>query len=422
MGNIGVYWDFENIHASLCNLNYGRDWYRLNRNHKQPTVVDIDAIMEYVVSLGNVNINKAYANWSFFFPYNYDLQNHAVDLIQIFPRGAHGKNGADIRMAIDIIEDINQNNHIDTVVVVGGDSDYISIAQKVRMKGKEIVGIGVKETTNGYWINSCNEFKFYTSLLAKASTAQSIVGTEVDKSGLDDAEELLCKAMRALLDRSQKPQVLKALIKPMMTRLDSSFDEANFGFKNFAEFLSAFPKTVKVIPGQNDHMVSLTGEQCEPPPEQAPQIVSAYQAILKRQHVKMLPPSVIEAGTRETFNIFAEKGFVDSYEQYKDELVRRLSETGLAITEIDASKIKALIYKTFAFRLDAENSRITLSPDITSSDDLVRLYRKTIVKRILDNIEDEPDLGQLSEILFGDDGHREEADELAREYDLTQPA
>ena len=89
-----------------------------------------------------------------------------------FLRGAHGKNGADIRMAIDIIEDLAQNPHISIIVVLGGDSDYISIAQKVRQKGRRIVGIGVQESTNQYWIRSCNEFKFYASLLVKSSASQ----------------------------------------------------------------------------------------------------------------------------------------------------------------------------------------------------------------------------------------------------------
>ena len=123
-------------------------------------VITINSIMEYVAGLGDVNINKAYANWTYLYPYSFDLQNHAIDLIQLFPRGRNGKNGADIRMAIEIIEDMTLNTHIDTIVAVGGDSDYISIAQKVRQKGRHIIGIGAKETTNQYWIKSCNEFSY----------------------------------------------------------------------------------------------------------------------------------------------------------------------------------------------------------------------------------------------------------------------
>jgi len=163
MTNVAVYWDFENIHASLCARLNGPSWYKDNVFTKQPHLVDINSIMQYVAELGNVNINRAYANWSFLHTYSFDLQNYSVDLIQLFPRGRHGKNGADIRLSIEILEDLAINSHIDIVVFIGGDSDYIAVAQKVRQKGKIIIGIGVQESTNQYWVKSCNELKYYSS-------------------------------------------------------------------------------------------------------------------------------------------------------------------------------------------------------------------------------------------------------------------
>lgn len=408
MGNTAIYWDFENIHISLSTINLGKDWYKENRFHKQPTLVDIDAIMEYVVSLGNVNINKGYANWGIFFPYNYDLQTHAVDLIQLFPRGSHGKNGADIRMAIDIIEDINQNSHIDTVVVVGGDSDYISIAQKVRQKGKKIIGIGVRETTNQYWISSCNEFKFYSSLLTKSTTSQSTLNIDVDKLGLDDAKKLLCKAISALSSRNGDSHVKKAALKPMMTRLDSSFDEANYGYKSFSAFLEAFPDIVTVTTGQHDHMVSMAISGPLSCVSNEPQPEGQYHSILKKQNVRLVEADLMEAGARETFSIFTKTGVVESYEVYKNELLQRLTESKYIVTETDVSKIKALLYKTFAFCLDHEHNGIALSSNVSSADSLLLTLRRTITKRILDNIEDPPDLAQLSQMLYGDTSHSEE--------------
>lgn len=190
MTNVAVYWDFENIHASLCSRAKGPLWYRENIFSKQPHLVDVNSIMQYIAELGNVNINRAYANWSFLHAYSDDLQNYAIDLIQLFPRGRFGKNGADIRMSIDIIEDIAINPHIDTVVLIGGDSDYISVAQKVRQKGLTIIGIGVQETTNQYWVKSCNEFKYYSSLLVKSSRIANLEVEGYDIADLDSARSL----------------------------------------------------------------------------------------------------------------------------------------------------------------------------------------------------------------------------------------
>ncbi len=416
MDNVAVYWDFENIHASLCQVKFGENWYKQNRYQKQPEAVDIDAIMEYINTLGNININKAYANWGFFFPYNFDLQNHAIDLVQLFPRGAHGKNGADIRMAIDIIEDLGQNTHIGVVVAIGGDSDYISIAQKVRQKGKRIVGIGVKEATNQYWIRTCNEFKFYASLIIKASspTVQPLVENFHTES-LDEAKELLCRAVAALSSNIVGGPVVKAAVKPMMTRLDSSFDEANYGYRSFTSFLEACGDVVSVSQGQYDHMVSVKNESpssCVIPERK----LGTYESILKKQQVRLVPPKLMESGIREAFDIFSQKGEVGSYMEFKNELMQRLHEKGLSITDTDASKLKAILFKVFAFRLAPDRNGISLSDNIRSAEDLLLLVRQTLVKRIFNNIDGEVDSNELSMLLYGDEGHMEEVENLIKAY------
>lgn len=77
----------------------------------------------------------------------------------MFPPGSSAKNGADIKMALDAIDDVNIFSHIKYLVIVGGDSDFIPLAQKAKAAGKIVIGIGCKDTTNKYWANSCNEFK-----------------------------------------------------------------------------------------------------------------------------------------------------------------------------------------------------------------------------------------------------------------------
>jgi hypothetical protein len=357
--------------------------------------------MEYIAGLGNVNINRAYANWGFFFSYNVSLQRHAIDLLQLFPRGAHSKNGADIRMAIDIIEDLSQNSHISVVVVVAGDSDYISVGQKVRQKGLKIFGIGVRESTNQYWISSCNEFKFYASLMVKASAPQAREMQEFDTGTLEEAKELLCKALKTLISQSGGSPAVKAAVKPMMTRLDSSFDEANHGYKTFSDFLDACSDVVIMSHGQYDHMVSLRNSstidavQGSAEPRQG-----NYVSILRRQQLRLVEPALMEMGARETYAIFQEMGnVVGSYASYKDELFRRLQAKGVTVTDVDVSKLKAILYKAFAFRLNFEHGGISLVDKIASAADLVHLLRYTIVKRVLDNIQGKPDVTQLSELL-----------------------
>jgi uncharacterized LabA/DUF88 family protein len=417
MGNVAVYWDFENIHASLCDNRFGENWYKHNRHQNQPAVIDIDCIMEFVATLGSVNINKAYGNWAFFGAYNFQLQSYAVDLLQLFPRGGHAKNGADIRMAIDIMEDLTQNPHISIIVVLGGDSDYISVAQRVRQKGRRIVGIGVQESTNQYWIRACNEFKFYASLLVKASAPQEeeIGGAETES--IEEAKNLLCRAILALGSQIGGGAVLKAAIKPMMTRFDSSFDEANFGFKTFTDFLKACQDVITISHGKHDHLVELkvsAGPTCTP---QEPQPPGLYHHILKRQKADVVDPSLMEIGASETIGIFADnKGQIPSYAAFREELAKRLRVRGILNPEANARDFKNMLFKSWVFKRDLDNTRISLVNDFKTGTDLLLYLRQYVVKRILDNIQGPPDVAELSAILYGDGSHIQETNELIQEY------
>ena len=400
--HIAIYWDFENIHASLCTVKNGPSWYRENRFSKQPALVDINSLMEYISGLGDVNINKAFANWSNLSPYSFELQNHSIDLIQMFPRGKHGKNGADIRMAIEVIEDITVNPHISIIIIIGGDSDYISIAQKVRQRGKSIIGIGVKETTNQYWVKSCNEFKYYSSLLVKSSSIQNIEAEGYEEFDIEDAKELLCKAMLQIVDQSGENLIKKAMVKPMMMRLDPSFDESNYGFKSFGDFLENCNDTVKITHGEYDHMLSLVDAvkaSCKAPKTNS---IHPYEKILKKQQVRLLDAKVMNTGVIETWNLFAEQGELKSYAEFKDELGKRLHKKSIKTSESDLSKIKALLYKTFAFKISPEDKRIGLNPYFTSSDNLLVKVHWTLFKRIMDNIDEDPDIVEISNIPYGD--------------------
>ena len=167
--SVAIYWDFENVHASAMSLAFGKDWFDRWKAKKIPMretkVLDIAAIMQYASTLGEVVINRAYADWSDFWPYRELLASYSMDCTQLFPIGMNAKNGADIRLSLDIAEDLVAHPHIDIVLLVSGDSDFIAIAQRVRRRHKRIVGLGVERSSNRYWQMACNEFKFYHTIV-----------------------------------------------------------------------------------------------------------------------------------------------------------------------------------------------------------------------------------------------------------------
>ena len=173
--SVAIYWDFENVHASAMSRTHGKDWFERWKAKKIPMretkVLDIAAIMQYASTLGEVVINRAYADWSDFWPYRELLASYSMDCTQLFPIGMNAKNGADIRLSLDIAEDLVAHPHIDIVLLVSGDSDFIAIAQRVRRRHKRIVGLGVERSSNRYWQMACNEFKFYHTIVQQYGAA-----------------------------------------------------------------------------------------------------------------------------------------------------------------------------------------------------------------------------------------------------------
>jgi uncharacterized LabA/DUF88 family protein len=167
--SVALYWDFENIHAGLCDEKEPGSYARQdNRFKPQEPLVDIQAVVELAASFGPIAINRAYCNWQFFGRYRDALLQNAIELIQLFPTGGGAKNGADIRLCLDAMEDLARYPHLGTVVVVGGDSDFMPLAQKVKAAGRAIVGVGTRQASNRHWARSCSEFRFYEELVPPA--------------------------------------------------------------------------------------------------------------------------------------------------------------------------------------------------------------------------------------------------------------
>lgn len=261
--SVALYWDFENIHASLVDQAKGAGTYRQARFTNQEPLVDVEALMEFAASLGSVAINRAYGNWQWFSRYREILLHSAIELIQLFPPGANAKNGADIKLCLDATEDIIRFPHITTIIIVGGDSDFLPVAQKIKAAGKKLVGVGCEPSTNKHWAHSCHEFRFYESLLIEERPASANVVQPVETAAplQPDAADLIRKAIARLSANSGDPWVLKAAIRPMVKRLDPTFDEKTYGVATFAELLKKHAALFETRKGQHDHEYSIKKQQ-----------------------------------------------------------------------------------------------------------------------------------------------------------------
>lgn len=300
--SVAIYWDFENLHANLIDQAHGQGAYLASRFRPQEEVIHVETIVEYALSLGPIAINRAFANWVSFNRYRQSLLQSAIELIQVFPPGANAKNGADIKLCLDVMEDMGRFPHITTIIVVGGDSDYMPLSYKVKAAGRTLVGIGSRRGTNQHWARSCHEFKFYEALLAppampatdEVSEAQPATATVVPEAAaavvtqaaaeaveaaqpavpLDEmralldlaervaaqrkaARELVGKAVARLAHNRGETWIQKARLRPFIKRIDPTFDESSYGFSTFNDMLGSMDDLVEVRRAEFDHELRL---------------------------------------------------------------------------------------------------------------------------------------------------------------------
>jgi uncharacterized LabA/DUF88 family protein len=261
VASVAMYWDFENLHAGLVDAKHGDGTYA-KQDHRfkpQEPLVDVQALVELSASFGPVAINRAYGNWQFFARYRDALLQSAVELVQLFPPGAAAKNGADIKLCLDATEDIARFSHIGTVIIIGGDSDFMPVAQKIKAAGRTLIGIGTRKNTNRHWAKSCHEFRYYDTLVGVSSLELPIASGEkaITLPPADPAADILRRAVRLLAETKGEPWVNKGSVWHMVKRLDPTFDPKDHGHASFAEMVKALDTVVEVKKGESDHMVRL---------------------------------------------------------------------------------------------------------------------------------------------------------------------
>ena len=299
---VAIYWDFENLHASLVDQAHGPGAYANSQFRPQERLIDIPTIIEFALSVGPIAINRAFANWVSFNRYKTALLEAAIELIQVFPPGANAKNGADIKLCLDVMDDMARFPHIGTIIVVGGDSDYMPLSYKVKAAGRTLIGIGSLRSTNQHWARSCHEFKFYESLLSTPQAATSAEPlpasvttptpvssgipapqpvtenngtlTQADEEELREllvlavtpaarqqaARDLVSKALARLSQTRGERWIQKARVRPFIQRMDPTFNESNFGFRSFSEMIASMDDLVETRKGEFDHELRLRSD------------------------------------------------------------------------------------------------------------------------------------------------------------------
>ena len=374
--------------------------------------MDIDPVVEYAATLGRIVSHRAYGNWQYFGRYRDELQAHSVDLVQLFPLA--GKNGADIRLALDVAEDLQQAAHLTHVIVVSSDSDFTSLAQRCRRQGKTFIGIGTAITAKSFRF-ACDEFCEYGDLIV-ASIAPAVPETGTapaatqEIGSLEDAAELVVKAVRRLAAGRGESWALKAAVRPLVKRLDPTFDERHFGFGSFTELISALGGYIVERSGDYDHELAVkadlngNGPQVDATAVRDTIADSSPVALVERQlrrkglrlpadrRLLWIAPDLIAA-------VFAPAGtgVEPDFDSLRAKLDHGLLGQGLVPSEAEFNKLKTILVRAQVLELHGQGRGMSLRlPDPAE----LRLRLITVLLgHLADPASEDPAI--LTEAIFG---------------------
>jgi hypothetical protein len=273
---VAVYLDFDNIVISRYDQVNGRSSFQKDKakgldkhaDRLERATVDVGAIIDFASSFGTLVLTRAYADWSAEVNTGYreQLVGRAVDLVQLFPAAAYGKNGADIRLAVDAVEDMFRLPDLTHVVIVAGDSDYIALAQRCKRLGRYVVGVGVAGSSSKALAAACDDFVIYDALpgVPVPEPAPKTRRTKPDDDepppGPDPqqaATALLIRALRIGTEKDDVDWLHNSAVKSQMKRMDPSFSEKSLGFKSFSDFLRSRTDVVELDESSTTRMVRL---------------------------------------------------------------------------------------------------------------------------------------------------------------------
>ncbi|HEX3604215.1 MAG TPA: NYN domain-containing protein [Steroidobacteraceae bacterium] len=223
------------------------------RDAKYPSF-DIEKVLERLLLKGHIVVKKAYCDFERYKDFKRGLHEAAFELIEIPHVRQSGKNSADIRMVVDALDLCYTKSHVDTFVILSGDSDFSPLVSKLRENAKTVIGVGVKNSTSDLFINNCDEFIYYDDLVRKhpskarraAATVKAPAASENEPPetkgkgpDLSSAFELIVETLEALIEeRGGSEPIWGSMIKQAIKRRQPGFNERFYGFRSFNDMLS----------------------------------------------------------------------------------------------------------------------------------------------------------------------------------------
>src|SRR2546425_4316676 len=233
--SLAVFCDFENVALGVREAKYAQ--------------FDMEKVLERLLLKGSIVVKKAYCDFDRYKEFKATMHAASFELIEIPHLRQSGKNSADIRMVVDALDLCYTKGHVDSFVIISGDSDFSPLVSKLRENAKTVIGVGVKNSTADLFISNCDEFLYYDDLVRaepskarrRGATSASVAKTaEADNKGpsLDKALDLVVETLDAITEeREDDEPIWGSMIKQAIKRRNPGFNERAYGFRSFNDLL-----------------------------------------------------------------------------------------------------------------------------------------------------------------------------------------
>ena len=230
--SLAVFCDFENIALGVREAKYAQ--------------FEMEKVLERLLLKGSIVVKKAYCDWERYKEFKASMHLASFELIEVPHVRQSGKNSADIRMVVDALDLCYTKEHVDTFVIVSGDSDFSPLVSKLRENAKTVIGVGVKNSSSDLLIANCDEFIYYDDLVRqdeqkrraakkRRETALSS-GEKGDKK--QEAFDLVIETLNALIaERGEGEKIWGSMVKQALKRRKPGFNESYYGFRAFSDLL-----------------------------------------------------------------------------------------------------------------------------------------------------------------------------------------
>ena len=247
--NMALFCDFENVAIGV-------------RDAKYPEF-DIKKVLERLLVKGSIVVKKAYCDWDRYKEFKKTMHEAAFELIEIPHVRLSGKNSADIRLVVDALDLCYTKAHVDTFVIISGDSDFSPLVSKLKENNKRVIGVGVKDSTSDLLSGACHEFIYYDDLvraqeakkqaIAKpAAQAKKAAQKPEDNKRLEVLEFLVDTVEDLINERGSDEKLWGSMVKPTMQRRRPGFNESSYGYRSFKELVEDAEKRKLVVIVRDD--------------------------------------------------------------------------------------------------------------------------------------------------------------------------